>query len=133
MKQRAQDGTARMSIFAGPVLADDDPEAYGLQYPVKFWKVVAAMVDGELEAYGFVLDQTPTIDRWGLEELDFGKLRVHQVSLSDIETLTGMVFPAVLRAADVRLGHEAIAIDRLESVRHPHRASAGRPRNDQGL
>ena len=118
VKQRAGDTDGRMSIFAGPVLADDDPEAYGLQYPVKFWKVVAAIVDGELEAYGFVLDQTPIIDRYGLEELDFGKLRVHQVSLTDIEALTDVVFPAVLRAADVRLGNEAIAIDRLESVRH---------------
>jgi endonuclease G len=118
VKDQAEAGVDRVSIFAGPVLAADDPDAYGIQYPVRFWKVVAAVVDGRLKAYGFVLDQSPVIDQFGLEEIDFGKFTVYQHPLAQIEKLTGVRLANELRHADVMLGHESIRIDRLERVLH---------------
>ncbi len=128
IKDRAEGGFERLSIFAGPVLADDDPDAYGIKYPVRFWKVVAAIVDGALEAYGFVLDQSATIDEFGLEVIDFGKFTIHQRSLNEIEAMTGVRFPQVLRSADVLLGNEAILIDGQERVFHGERIPRGATR-----
>jgi endonuclease G len=118
IKSRAEDGIERLSIFAGPVLADDDPDAYGIRYPVRFWKVVAAIVDGSLAAYGFVLDQSAVIDQFGLEGIDFGKFTVHQRPLAEIESLTGVRLAQVLRNADVMLGHESILVESRERVVH---------------
>jgi endonuclease G len=118
IKQQSEEQAERMSIFAGPVLDAGDPDAYGIQYPVKFWKVVAAVVDGELSAYGFVLDQTPVVDEFGLEVLDFGKFTVHQRPLLEIERMTGVVLPDVLEAADVLLGNEAIDLGGGDELAH---------------
>lgn len=118
VKEQAQGGPERLSIFAGPVLAEEDPEAYGIQYPVKFWKVVAAIVDGGLQAYAFVLDQTPVIKKLGLEErLDFGKFNVKQLALADIQQMTGVRFPQALLDADTMEGAQPIDIDAIEKVK----------------
>jgi endonuclease G len=110
-RAEAEGGPGRLSVFAGPVLSDGDPEAFGIHYPVKFWKVVAAVIDGQLEAHGFVLDQTPVVEQFGLEEtLDFGKFEVHQVALDEIQELTGLVFPQVLLDADTMQGHQPIEV-----------------------
>lgn len=58
----------RVCVFAGPVLAADDPTFVGrdrrgttrVQVPRKFWKVVAAVGPDGPAAYGFVLEQDLT-------------------------------------------------------------------------
>jgi DNA/RNA endonuclease G (NUC1) len=60
-----QAGGGRVSVFAGPVLRDDDPVFLGagpngpvrVQIPVGYWKVIAAVTDGKLTSFGFVLEQ----------------------------------------------------------------------------
>ena len=60
-----QSGAGRLSLFAGPVLASDDPicsgvtvgEVLRIQIPRRYWKVVATVRSGELAAFGFILDQ----------------------------------------------------------------------------
>ncbi|MES0133605.1 DNA/RNA non-specific endonuclease [Mesorhizobium sp. M0016] len=60
-----QAGASRLSIFAGPVLADDDPVFLGVddagpvraQIPREFWKVIVASENGKLQSFGFVLRQ----------------------------------------------------------------------------
>jgi endonuclease G, mitochondrial len=95
----------KASIFAGPVLVKDEGRVYNdIYYPVKFWKVVAAMDEetGGLLAYGFILDQTKIIDKRGLEaKFDFTQFKTQQVSLEKIEQDSGVVFPDVLKTADI--------------------------------
>jgi endonuclease G len=95
----------KASIFAGPVLVKDEGRVYNdIYYPVKFWKVVAAMDEetGGLLAYGFILDQAKIIDKRGLEaKFDFTQFKTQQVSLEKIEQESGVVFPDVLKAADI--------------------------------
>ena len=97
----------RANIFAGPVLDGDDPEqdyGYGIiQYPLKFWKVIAGVSedDGQLVAYGFVLDQSAQVKRYGIEGMNVGKFSRNQVALTEIASMTGVVFPKELLDADV--------------------------------
>lgn len=121
IKSEAERTGSRLTIFAGPVLADDDPEALGVQYPLKFWKIVMAMEDGALRAYAFVLDQSPVIDKFGLglkiKELDFDAFKEQQCSVSFIEEITGVSFDRAIHDADVMTGEEPLEVKRVEDLR----------------
>src|SRR5262249_30095026 len=60
----------RVSVFTGPVFAQNDPLYSGIKAPVRFWKIVARIVDGKVRATGFVASQRDIIDqkRRGAEE-----------------------------------------------------------------
>jgi endonuclease G len=114
----------RCSIFAGPVLDNDhDPSRdFGLgpvQYPLKFWKVIAAVSEEEgLQSWGFLFDQSAPIERFGIEALDFTPFKRFQLSLAAITQLTGVEFPDVLINADVLGGFdERIPVRDLTEVR----------------
>ncbi|WP_421735028.1 DNA/RNA non-specific endonuclease [Cellulomonas sp.] len=82
---------SRLSVFTGPVLADDDPIYRGVGIPRLFWKVAAWASADELRATAFVLDQTPfvaTIEAAGIPDL--GPFRTFQVPVADVEELTGL-------------------------------------------
>jgi endonuclease G len=111
----------KASIFAGPVLNnEDDPEEdFGrgiIQYPVKFWKVLVVIDkhEGPL-AYGFVLDQSAAISRFGLEAIDFRKFKSQQKTLKQITALTGVIFDNVLYDVDVLKNNTYV--DANESLR----------------
>ncbi|MBC8034713.1 MAG: DNA/RNA non-specific endonuclease, partial [Chitinophagaceae bacterium] len=104
VKEGLQGDDTKVSIFAGPVLKEDEDRMYnGIYYPVKFWKVIAAIDEEEgLLAYGFILDQSKVVDRRGLEaRFDFSEFRNQQVSLKKIEEEAGIIFPKVLKEADI--------------------------------
>jgi endonuclease G len=88
----------RAQIFTGPVLEESDPvwkKFDEIQYPVRFWKVVAALTDeGKLFATAYLLDQSEAVDQFGIEEAEvpFGPFRTFQVQISEIEALTGLSF-----------------------------------------
>lgn len=100
----------RACVFAGPVLDDDDPEYLDIQYPLQFWKVFAinSASAGKL-VYGFLLSQKDKIDENGLAREGrprFNrKVQAMQVSLSRIESLTGVQFDIILHEADVMAGN----------------------------
>ncbi len=49
----------RLSVFAGPVLAADDPTYRDdVQLPREFWKIVAYRVNGQLRFKAFLLTQS---------------------------------------------------------------------------
>jgi endonuclease G len=97
----AEEYDARISVFTGPVLADDDVPYRGVQIPRKFWKIAAWTMDGRLAAAGFLLDQSPLL---GKEELaqairerlladeppPLGPFRAFQVPLRGISALAGI-------------------------------------------
>jgi len=102
-----QAGAGRVSVFAGPVLADDDPIFLGpgpdgpvrVQISVSHWKVVVAVTDGKLTAFGFVLEQDLSA-----VPLEFAVPSTWQPLMVPIKTLERRLrtvkFPTQLKKAD---------------------------------
>lgn len=107
-----------MSLFAGPVLADDDPEFRGVQIPRRFWKVLATLDDeGELAAFAFVLSQEELLRDMRVEAFSPGSFREFQVPITEVEAMTGLRFSDALRDADRGPERE----EELEAFRPLHR------------
>jgi len=101
----------KLILFAGPVLADDDPSrdfgsGVDVQVPLSFWKVVIAVEtqaggSARLRAYGFILDQTEAIRVHGWEgRFKAGRFKEMQVSLTQITARTQVAFAAAVVEAD---------------------------------
>jgi len=109
--ENAEAADRRLSVFTGPVFADDDPLYRGVRIPRLFWKVAAWSTDGALAASGYVLDQRPQLDDIDLatamalavgEPPPLGPFRTFQVPIGDIAELTGLSIDALV-AADVHV------------------------------
>jgi endonuclease G len=96
-------------LFAGPVLADDDPIFAGkdnagnvsVKIPRDYWKVVCAVKNGKLQVFAFVLEQ----DLTGIpveEEFELTpEWKVHSLPLKDLEKKVKLVrFPKAYHTAD---------------------------------
>ncbi len=120
-----QADTERLSVFAGPVLADSDRIFVGVddvgpvevQIPSRYWKVIVARRGTRLESYGFLLQQD--LADAGLEFAVPLKWRPFMIALRDLEPLAGVTFPRVMHAGDqagsdggesVRSGADALLI-----------------------
>ena len=87
----ARTNDSRLSVFTGPVLADDDPVYRDVQIPRLFWKVAAWASDDELRATAFVLDQTPFVTSIRAAAAEpLGPFRTFQVPVADVAALTGL-------------------------------------------
>lgn len=91
----------RVSVFGGPVFADDDRVYRGLPIPREFFKVLAYVEEGELKAKAFLLTQN--LDN--LERLDLDEFKVYQVTLGEIEQRCVFRFPNNLKSADAFAEH----------------------------
>jgi len=82
----------KVSVFTGPVFADDDSVYRGVKIPKQFWKV-AVMVksNNKLSATAYIVSQKDLIDNLEAEFV-FGKYKTFQVSVETIEQLTGLDF-----------------------------------------
>jgi len=58
----------------------------------------------QLEAFGFVLDQSKAIQQFGIERFSVGEFDTFQKTLQEITDLTGVTFDAALHAVDNGLG-----------------------------
>jgi endonuclease G len=88
-------GHINAQIFTGPVLDGGDPEYRKIQYPVQFWKVVAALNgDGKLFATAYIASQADVIAQYGIEVTGapFGAYKTYQTKVTEIERLTGLTF-----------------------------------------
>jgi endonuclease G len=103
---------SRACIIAGPILADNDPEEdFGrgsIQYPLCFYKIIC-VVDEEggsksLRAFGFILDQSDVVKRFGIERFGPGRFARYQKSLREIEERAGIVLDQRLHEADTYAG-----------------------------
>ena len=99
--------SGRLSLFAGPVLAPDDPIFSGVtdggvlraQIPRRYWKVVTAAQSGQLASFGFILDQN--LDDVPLEFAVSPEWTAHMIAVKDLERLLGhLKFPAEVKKAD---------------------------------
>lgn len=86
----------KVSVFGGPIFRNDDRVFRGVKIPREFFKVLAYVENGKLEARAFLLTQS--LEQ--LEVLDLNQFRVFQVALGEIETRCGFKFPANLKAGD---------------------------------
>lgn len=86
----------RVSVFGGPVFRDDDRVFRDVKIPRAFFKVLAYVEDGKLQAKAFLLTQN--LDE--LELLELNEFKVFQVMLSEVEQRCGFTFPASLKAGD---------------------------------
>ena len=85
----------RAQVFTGPVFDEGDPEYKNVQYPLQYWKVVAAQrADGTLFATAYIASQEAVIAQYGIEATDapFGAYKTFQTKISEIERLTGLMF-----------------------------------------
>ena len=126
----AQTHGFRASVFAGPVLDDDDPELKergdGLQVPLAYWKVVVMPAAGgaRLHATGYVLGQASFV-RTLTESFEFGDFNYFQVPVQAIAKATGIDFGTLpeadplarkLRDAGVESVSVAIPLEGFEEV-----------------
>lgn len=86
----------RVSVFTGPVLADDDPQYRYVYVPKKFWKIVARVEDGALLATALLADQSDRIrqlpERLSEGFDDTSTVQLYQTTVREIERLTGLDF-----------------------------------------
>jgi endonuclease G len=99
LQEHAATFDRKLAVFAAPVLDPADPPYRGIQVPLRFWKVVSFVQDGELAATGYVLDQTPLVGdlEAAIQEAagagaipPLGPFRTFQVPIADIAPLTGV-------------------------------------------
>jgi DNA/RNA endonuclease G (NUC1) len=99
----AEAGAERLAVFAGPVLADDDPvftDENGLaaRVPRRFWKLIVAAAGGRALSFGFRLEQDLT--RIDLEFAVPERWRRLMVGVREIEDLAGIDFDSSVRDGD---------------------------------
>jgi endonuclease G len=91
----------KVTVFTGPVLAEDDPVYRGVPLPQQFWKVVStARDDDSLSTTAYLLSQRQLIDDLQAEAFTFGAYKTFQVPVEDVERLTGLDFGEPLRSSD---------------------------------
>lgn len=102
----AQAATERLSLFAGPVLSDDDPVFVGkdtagsvrLKTPRRFWKIALAAKDGALQSFAFVLEQD--LSDVPLEFVVDAVWKKYMVSVADLEQELLIRFPKSVHDGD---------------------------------
>lgn len=94
----------KVSVFNGPVFAEDDTIYRGIQIPDSFWKVVVANhANGEIRTSAYLLSQ----GKW-LSDLEytFGQYKTFQVTVAHIQELTKINFGDLVVQSDVFSGSE---------------------------
>jgi endonuclease G, mitochondrial len=97
----------KVSVFTGPVMAEDDPLYKGVRLPLAFWKIIAYIkADGSLATAAYMLEQAKLVeDMLGLEAaFDAGSFRV---SLEHIKERTGLDFD-YLKPQELPLSHDGL-------------------------
>ena len=89
-------GHFNAQIITGPIFDDSDPDYRNIQYPLQYWKIVAAKNSaGKLFATAFLASQKEVINQYGVEAaaaMPVGPFKNFQVKISEIERLTGLKF-----------------------------------------
>jgi endonuclease G, mitochondrial len=110
--ENADNRDFKVSVFTGPVFAEDDERFAGVQLPRQFWKVAVMVKDsGDLSATAYLLSQEDLIS--GLEVVpeafSYGAYRTYQVTVRRIEELTGLSFGPLVDADPLERLEGAVA------------------------
>jgi endonuclease G len=107
----------RMSVFGGPLFADDDLIFRGAKIPREYWKLVAYVADGALRTAAFVLSQANFLT--DIEAIDLDPFKLFQVRVTDLEERTGLTFADELRADVLARPETAFVPREAEAVLAP--------------
>lgn len=107
----------RISVFGGPLFADDDLVYRGAKIPREYWKLVAYVADGSLRTAAFVLSQASFLT--DIEAIDLDPFKLFQVRVTDLEERTGLTFAAELRADVLARPETAFVPREAETVPAP--------------
>jgi endonuclease G len=103
----------KITVFTGPLFADDDPEYRGVAVPRAFWKLVVRMQDRRLRCTAFKADQSELLDRaleTGVEAFtDLGNVAEFQVSVAQVAEEAGLDFGELV-GADTRGAETAAGV-----------------------
>ena len=126
--EQAADEELRLTVFAGPVLRDNDPWMNGVKIPRRYWKIIVARrkETGELSAWAFLLSQSKqvTAELQALEEAgeeaigEFspGEFETYTVPIAKIESITSLSFSENIIHADAKGQAESMDISHIESL-----------------
>lgn len=98
----------RVSVFAGPVLHDDDRLYRGVPLPREYWKLLAFQHHGVLKTHAFLLTQN--LDQLQAV-LHLDEFRVYEITITELEARTCLRFPEQVHAADTIASLETLALD----------------------
>lgn len=101
-----------VTVFTGPVFAEEDLEYRGVQIPEQFWKVVVTNEGGKLAAAAYVESQRDLLSDL---EFAFGTYKTYRVPVSRIEELTGLDLGR-LRGADTAAAGEEETVEEMSSA-----------------
>ncbi len=107
--ENTDDENAKISVFVGCVFDEDDPPHVdtGIKVPMGFWKVVASTTRRrrgrrtvpELQTQAFIFSQEHLVQQDDLELIFGGVEGVQQITVVELERVTGLDF-GVMRDAD---------------------------------
>ncbi len=98
----------KVTVFTGPVFANNDRQYRGIKLPKQFWKVVTMVKKdtGKLSATAYLLSQASLISNLEAEVFSYGAYRTFQVRVKKIEDLSGLKFGNLATSDPLNL-HEA--------------------------
>ena len=79
----------KVNVFTGPVLREEDQVYRELPIPREYWKVVVMRTEERPSATAYMISQGELIQDL---EFTFGRYKTYQVAITEIESLTGLVF-----------------------------------------
>lgn len=102
--------TERYNLFAGPVFHKDDPIFVGVDdegaitvpIPRRFWKVVVARKEDELQSFAFILEQDLSATDFGDVEFAVDETwKERMISVADLDKLIQEIsFPSLFKESD---------------------------------
>lgn len=131
LEQAILEDNVNATVVTGPILDEGDPVYRNVQYPLQFWKVVAALKsDGSLFATAYIAGQEEIIAQFGIEvtEVPFGAYKTFQTTVAEIERITGLTF--VCGANDSKKLRDA---DPMQQPAGRRRRRRSRPEEVSGL
>lgn len=104
----------RVSVIAGPMFRDDDPEYRGALIPRDFWKLIAYRGDDdELTAACFLLSQNDLLS--DIEAIDFDPFRLFQISVAELTERTTLDF-GFYEDGDITHSSERLSLLSMENL-----------------
>ncbi|MHA7775957.1 DNA/RNA non-specific endonuclease [Roseibium sp. M-1] len=105
----------KVSVIAGPVFADDDPEYRGVLIPRAFWKLIAYLGEnGNPATACFQLSQNDFLS--DIEAIDFDPFRLFQISVEELSERTKLDF-SFYEGMDVTLSRNLLTEARTEELK----------------
>ncbi|QMI05395.1 DNA/RNA non-specific endonuclease [Citrobacter sp. RHB25-C09] len=131
------DDNLKASVFTGPVFIDDESQSIagellskdeihrGVLIPQAFWKVVVVTdAASRLYASAYIVSQAQWAKNLPFEALPVGKFRDYQVSVAQLQAITGLKFDALVEVNDV--GRHLTTLQPLRGladISHPRRGT----------